>query len=118
MGPVAPIAARAGLKTWRMSHRRGYAGLARGIGMRVFFWSLVLSAGMLVGCFPRGDPAQPIPTLLINAPQTMQRLVVVLPGRADDLAGLRKSGIAQAVQSSWPEPAARDALIEIDNRRG
>jgi pimeloyl-ACP methyl ester carboxylesterase len=58
---------------------------------------------MLLGCFPRGDPSQPIPTALVTAPQKAQRLVVVLPGRGDSLDGLRKSGIAQAVQSAWPD---------------
>lgn len=72
--------------------------------MRLFSWSaIVLWAGMLLGCFPRGDPSQPIPTALVNAPQPARRLVVVLPGRGDDIAGLRKSGIAQAVQSAWPD---------------
>jgi hypothetical protein len=72
--------------------------------MRLFSWSsLLLSAGMLLGCFPRGDPAQPIPTAFVDAPQKAQRLVVVLPGRGDDLDGLRRSGIAQAVQSAWPD---------------
>jgi len=65
--------------------------------------SLVLWAGMLFGCFPRGDPSKPIPTSIISAPAKAQRLVVVLPGRGDDLNGLRKSGIAQAVQSAWPD---------------
>jgi hypothetical protein len=72
--------------------------------MRLFSWSsLLLWAGMLFGCFPRGDPSQPIPTASIAAPQPARRLVVVLPGRGDDLQGLRKSGIAQAVQSAWPD---------------
>jgi hypothetical protein len=72
--------------------------------MRSFTWSsLLLSAGMLLGCFPRGDPSQPIPTAFVQAPQEARRLVVVLPGRGDDLEGLRKSGIAQAVQSAWPD---------------
>jgi serine aminopeptidase S33 family len=72
--------------------------------MRLFSWSsVVLWAGMLFGCFPRGDPSKPIPTFLIEAPQKAQRLVVVLPGRGDDLNDLRKSGIAQAVQSAWPD---------------
>src|SRR4051794_29524247 len=70
--------------------------------------SLLLWAGMLIGCFPRGDPSQPIPTLLVNAPQKAQRLVVVLPGRGDDVNDLRKSGIAQAVQSAW-----RDADVVL-----
>jgi pimeloyl-ACP methyl ester carboxylesterase len=72
--------------------------------MRIFSWSsLLLSAGMLLGCFPRGDPSQPIPTVFLHAPSKAQRLVVVLPGRGDDLDDLRKSGIAQAVQSAWPD---------------
>ena len=72
--------------------------------MRLFSWSSVLLwAGMLFGCFPRGDPSKPIPTFLIGAPQKAQRLVVVLPGRGDDLNDLRKSGVAQAVQSAWPD---------------
>jgi hypothetical protein len=72
--------------------------------MRLLSWSsLLLSAGMLFGCFPRGDPSKPIPTFLVNAPQKAQRLVVVLPGRGDDLNGLAKSGVAQAVQSAWPD---------------
>jgi hypothetical protein len=58
---------------------------------------------MLLGCFPRGDPSKPIPTALVEAPQQARRLVVVLPGRGDDLEGLRRSGIAAAVQSAWPD---------------
>ena len=72
--------------------------------MRAFSWSsLLLSAGMLFGCFPRGDTSQAIPTATIPAPQKATKLVVVLPGRGDDIAGLRKAGIAQAVQSAWPD---------------
>ena len=72
--------------------------------MRIPSWSwILLSLGMLVGCFPRGDPSRPIPTTLVAAPQKAQRLVVVLPGRADDINDLHASGIAQAVQSAWPD---------------
>jgi len=72
--------------------------------MRLYSWSsMLLWAGMLFGCFPRGDPSKPIPTFLVSAPQKAQRLVVVLPGRGDDLNDLRKSGVAQAVQSAWPD---------------
>ncbi|RZJ24483.1 MAG: alpha/beta hydrolase [Haliea sp.] len=72
--------------------------------MRIPSWTLLLlSLGMLVGCFPRGDPSRPIPTALVVAPEKARRLVVVLPGRADDIADLRASGIAQAVQSAWPD---------------
>lgn len=58
---------------------------------------------MLLGCFPRVDPAQPVPVASVPAAGKAQRLVVVLPGRADDLDALRKGGIAQAVQSAWPD---------------
>jgi pimeloyl-ACP methyl ester carboxylesterase len=58
---------------------------------------------MLLGCFPRGDPSQPIPTAFVAAPQKAQRLVVVLPGRGDDLQGLRRSGITEAIQAAWPD---------------
>jgi pimeloyl-ACP methyl ester carboxylesterase len=73
--------------------------------MRLYSLSslLVLSVGMALGVFPRGDPAKPVPITLVAAPQKAQRLVVVLPGRGDDLNGLRRSGIAQAVQSAWPD---------------
>ncbi len=72
--------------------------------MRVLSWSgLLLSLSMLLGCFPRVDPSKPIPTTLITAPQKAQRLVVVLPGRGDSVEALARSGIAQAVQSAWPD---------------
>ncbi len=57
----------------------------------------------LGGCAAGGDVRQPIPTQRIAAPQTAQRLVVVLPGRADDLVALQRSGIAAAIQSAWPD---------------
>ncbi len=72
--------------------------------MHALQWSSVLlSLGMLLGCFPRGDPSKPIPLAQIDAPQKAQRLVVVLPGRADSLDDMRRSGIAQAVHSAWPD---------------
>lgn len=72
--------------------------------MRPMSWSgLVLLLGMLLGCYPKGDPAKPIPHALVPAVQPAQRLVVVLPGRADALRGLERSGIAQAIQRQWPD---------------
>lgn len=72
--------------------------------MRLTWWtSILLCIGVLSGCIQMGDPSKPIPTFLVHAPSEPRRLVVVLPGRADDLADLRKSGIAQAVQSAWPD---------------
>lgn len=72
--------------------------------MRLLSWSwLVLSFGMLAGCFPKGDPSKPVPTTFVAAPQKAQRLVVVLPGRGDSVDALARSGIAKAVQSAWPD---------------
>jgi pimeloyl-ACP methyl ester carboxylesterase len=41
--------------------------------------------------------------VLVPARGRAQRLVVVLPGRGDDLTGLQHAGIAQAIQSQWPD---------------
>ncbi len=72
--------------------------------MRVLPWSgLLLTLGVLLGCYPKGDPSKPIPSSLLAAPQKAQRLVVVLPGRGDDVDGLRRSGIVEAVRSAWPD---------------
>ena len=72
--------------------------------MRLSWSGLLLTLGMLSGCYPKGNPDKPIPTVLIPAPrQPATRLVVVLPGRGDDIAGLRRAGIAQAIQSQWPD---------------
>lgn len=65
--------------------------------------ALLLSLGLLTGCFPKGDVSQPIPQRLLPALQEARRLVVVLPGRGDDLDALGRSGIAQAVQAAWPD---------------
>lgn len=59
--------------------------------------------GAMAACTVRGDISKPIPTALVAAPQTPQRLVVVLPGRADDLDGLRRGGVVEAVHGSWPD---------------
>ena len=64
---------------------------------------LLLMLGMLLGCYPKGDPSKPVPTLLLPAPQPAKRLVVVLPGRGDDLDALRRSGIADTIHGAWPD---------------
>ena len=72
--------------------------------MRALAVALVLLAlAMLGACRVRGDVARPIPQVLHPAPQAAERLVVVLPGRGDDIAGLERAGIVQAVQSAWPD---------------
>lgn len=65
--------------------------------------TMMVALVALAGCAAGGDVRQPIPTQRIAAPQTAQRLVVVLPGRADDLVALQRSGIAAAIQSAWPD---------------
>jgi pimeloyl-ACP methyl ester carboxylesterase len=74
-----------------MSHRILHAVVA-----------LLLSSALL-GCVAWGDIAQPIPSALVAAPRDATRLVIVLPGRSDDLQALQGSGIAEAVQSAWPD---------------
>ena len=62
----------------------------------------------LSGCFPTRDTGKAIATRMIPAKQLpvgqpAQRLVVVLPGRADDLDALSRSGMAEAIQAAWPD---------------
>lgn len=70
-------------------------------------WSipfLLLHVGLLAGCYPRVDLREPLPSHVIRAPvQPASRLVVVLPGRGDDLAALGRAKITEAVQSTWPD---------------
>ncbi|MEO8460398.1 MAG: alpha/beta hydrolase-fold protein [Dokdonella sp.] len=75
---------------------------------------LVLGAASLAGCGPRGDATRPVPTAFVPAKQAAQRLVVVLPGRGDDLAGLRDSGIVQAIQDVWPDADVELAAVTLD----
>lgn len=72
--------------------------------LRITF--LLLSLGLLLGCFPKGDPTQPIPTAFVAgtaASGTARTLVIVLPGRGDDLAGLQRTGITEAIHAAWPD---------------
>jgi hypothetical protein len=64
---------------------------------------LVAIAFALAGCLPAVDPQAPVPQALIPAASAPTRLVVVLPGRGDDVQALRESGIAPAIQSAWPD---------------
>ncbi|MEO5624269.1 MAG: alpha/beta hydrolase-fold protein [Dokdonella sp.] len=57
----------------------------------------------LSGCVARGDATKPIPTAFVPAPLTAHRLVVMLPGRGDDLASLQRHGVAQIIQRAWPD---------------
>lgn len=66
---------------------------------------LLLACTLLVAaCVSRGgDPTRPIPTAYHPAPVPGQRLVIVLPGRGDDLASLQRRDIASLIQASWPD---------------
>ncbi|WP_254063307.1 alpha/beta hydrolase-fold protein [Rhodanobacter sp. L36] len=46
---------------------------------------------------------RPLPTELVRATRPAQRVVVMLPGRGDDLHGLQKQGVAQIIQREWPD---------------
>lgn len=66
-------------------------------------WCLsILTFGLLTSCYPVGNPEHPIPTALVPADGHAQRLVVILPGRGDDLASLSKRGMAKIIQQAWP----------------
>lgn len=69
---------------------------------------LAFAITLLTACYPIGNASIPIPHALVPAPRQAHRLVVFLPGRGDDLAGLEKSGIAQIIQRDWP-----DADVEL-----
>jgi pimeloyl-ACP methyl ester carboxylesterase len=72
--------------------------------MRLPFVAALLGALLaLTGCMPIRDADQPIATHLVRATAPATRLVVVLPGRADDLNALRNSGMAEAIQGQWPD---------------
>lgn len=75
------------------------------IGLRKPVAALVLSMALLllVGCVAGGDVTRPIPTAYYPAPQPARRLVVMLPGRGDSLAGLQRHGIAALIQQKWPD---------------
>jgi Serine aminopeptidase, S33 len=71
------------------------------IALRTVLCSLVMVTAL--GCAAGGDVTRSIPTAFVSAPQPAARLVIVLPGRADDLQRLNRSGIVAAVQSAWPD---------------
>ena len=76
-------------------------------------WTLLFALVLLSGCYPIGNATRPIPTAFVPAPQTAHRLVVFLPGRGDDLDGLKKSGIAQIIQREWPDADVELAAVTM-----
>ncbi len=72
--------------------------------MRLFLTAALLALMIgLNGCIPIRDAKRPIATLLVPAQQPARKLVVILPGRADDLDALRRSGMSESIQSVWPD---------------
>jgi len=65
----------------------------------------VLLSLLLTACIPGGRTETKIPIEKIEAsrPQTNKVLVVVLPGRGDDVANLKASGIAESIRAEMPE---------------
>jgi pimeloyl-ACP methyl ester carboxylesterase len=63
--------------------------------------ALMLTLLALSGCFGFPPPTDPMPTREVRAASgSHDRLVIVLPGRGDDLRNLEQSGIANAIQTS------------------
>lgn len=87
-------------------HRFSLRRLARHLPWR--YALLVCIVALLSACYPIGNANVPLPTAFVGAPQPARKLVIFLPGRGDDLAGLKKSGIAQIIQRQWP-----DADVEL-----
>lgn len=64
----------------------------------------LLSSVCLSGCFGFPPPVDPMPVREVRASSgSRERLVVVMPGRGDDLAMLEKSGIATSIQQAMPD---------------
>lgn len=61
-----------------------------------------LAAAGIAACAPFGDANQPLALARVVAPHDADTLVIVLPGRRDDLASLRGSGIADVFARHWP----------------
>lgn len=78
------------------------------------FWLTLAAVVALAGCRAHGDPARAIPTATFPAAQPATRLVVVLPGRADDLAALAGSGMVPAIRQAWPDADVVLAELTLD----
>ncbi|HTE40833.1 MAG TPA: hypothetical protein VK629_08380, partial [Steroidobacteraceae bacterium] len=77
-----------------------------------FSGALVLSA-LLSGCMFLAKPQAQIPIEIVPAKiaSAQKRMVIVLPGQGNDLADLKKFGMAGAIQEGMPD--ADVALVEL-----
>jgi pimeloyl-ACP methyl ester carboxylesterase len=59
---------------------------------------------LLTACTNMGDVKQPIPSRLFVAatPSTHHALVVMLPGKDDNVKVMDRAGVVQAIQRAWP----------------
>jgi hypothetical protein len=104
MKPLAGILRIPASVTWpgRSAHIRS-SHLKKNTGIAALALCL-LSLLALSGCFSFPPPTDPIPVREVRAPSgSHERLVLIMPGRGDDLAMLEKSRIAAAVQQSMPD---------------
>lgn len=62
-----------------------------------------LAALLLAACSTGGDVTRPIPTRFVASAQPAHRLVVMLPGRGDDMDSLVRRDVAQIIRSQWPD---------------
>ena len=67
---------------------------------QIFITMLVV---LVSACATGGDVSKPIPTSHFPATHPAHRLVVVLPGRGDDLASLERKGMTRIIQNAWPD---------------
>jgi hypothetical protein len=71
---------------------------------RIRLFALAMFCGaLLAACAVGGDVSKPIPTTLVAAPESAKRLVIVLPGRSEDLAALERKDMAATIQAIWPD---------------
>jgi hypothetical protein len=73
----------------------------------------LLAALLVAACAAMEQPKERIPTETVAAKSAAAptRMVVVLPGRGDNLDGLRSTGIAKAIQDGMPD--AEVVLVEL-----
>jgi hypothetical protein len=80
------------------------------LSLRAFLLSFC-ACGIAACSWFRGPPPEPMPSMTIpaRAASSDGRVVIVLPGRADTLEGLKASGIAEAIQDG--DPGAEVVLV-------
>lgn len=74
--------------------------------MRFALFAVLLSVLLLAsGCVRMGDASQPIPSLLVRAvpERDADVLVIVLPGRGDDLETLSRRELLARIRRHWPQ---------------